>query len=298
MATSRKIDKTDLPPTGDRNPDPITDQAGAHPIETGVGAALGGAAAGAAGGAFAGPVGAAVGAVIGAVAGGLAGKGVGESIDPTVDDDYLESNFSSRPYVRKGESFETYRDAYRHGGRAVDQYRGKSFDEVQDYVRQGWEKSEQGAKMKWDHAKEAVRDAYDRTTHLYNERTGEGTMELREERLHVDKTPVEAGSARLRKEVVTENRTVEVPVEREELVIERRPASGRAHGAIAGNETEEIRIPLKEERVNVSKDTVVTEEVSVGKRKVKDTEIVSGTVRHEELKVDETCDPGKPRRKA
>ena len=33
--------KLDLPPKGNRNPDPITNEAGAHPIETGVGAAGG-----------------------------------------------------------------------------------------------------------------------------------------------------------------------------------------------------------------------------------------------------------------
>ncbi|MFT3879647.1 MAG: hypothetical protein QM703_08305 [Gemmatales bacterium] len=45
MATVKSTGKkTDLPPRGNRNPDPITGAAGAHPIETGVGAALGGAA--------------------------------------------------------------------------------------------------------------------------------------------------------------------------------------------------------------------------------------------------------------
>src|SRR5829696_9726496 len=73
----------DLPPKGDRNPDPITDAAGAHPVEVGVGTALGGAAAGLAAGAAAGPIGAVIGAVVGGVAGGYGGKAVGEAIDPT-----------------------------------------------------------------------------------------------------------------------------------------------------------------------------------------------------------------------
>src|SRR5262249_44404492 len=107
--------KVDMPPKGRRNPDPITDAPGAHPIETGVGAAVVGAATGAVAGAFTGPIGAAVGAAAGAVAGGYAGKGVGEMIDPTTDDTWLRDNFDSRPYVQKGDTFEKYVPAYRYG---------------------------------------------------------------------------------------------------------------------------------------------------------------------------------------
>ena len=67
-----------------------------------------GAAAGVAAGAVAGPIGAAIGAVTGAVAGGLLGKAGGEYIDPTTDDTYLRDNFATRPYVKKGETFETH----------------------------------------------------------------------------------------------------------------------------------------------------------------------------------------------
>ena len=51
-----------------------------------------------------------------------------------------------------------------------------------------------------------------------------------------------------------------------------------------------IRIPVSEERVHVSKDAVVTEEVKVGKRVVHDTEHVSGQVRKEEVKVEQVGD--------
>lgn len=66
-----------------RNEDPITGEAGAHPVGTGVGA-TGGAVTGATVGTLiAGPVGTIVGAAIGAIAGGLAGKGVAEGMNPT-----------------------------------------------------------------------------------------------------------------------------------------------------------------------------------------------------------------------
>ncbi len=45
-------------------------------------------------------------------------------------------------------------------------------------------------------------------------------------------------------------------------------------------------MPLSREEVRVGKQTVVTEEVDIGKRAVGGTEHVSDTVRHEELVVD------------
>jgi len=120
------------------------------------------------------------------------------------------------------------------------------------------------------------------------------TIEVKEERLHAEKRPVKAGEVRVRKEVHTETKTIEVPVEREEVVIERTPIHGRAASkGISGDairEGEEIRIPVREEQVNVSKEAVVTEEVKVGKRVVQGTEKVSGRVRKEEVHVDQKGD--------
>ncbi|MDB5349166.1 MAG: hypothetical protein JWN86_413 [Planctomycetota bacterium] len=120
------------------------------------------------------------------------------------------------------------------------------------------------------------------------------TIQVKEERLHAEKRPVEAGEVTVRKEIHTENKTLEVPVQREEVVIERTPVHGRAatEGISAGDlrEGEQVRIPVREEQLNVTKETVVTEEVKVGKRAVQDTERVSGQVRKEEVKVEQTGD--------
>jgi len=126
---------------------------------------------------------------------------------------------------------------------------------------------------------------------------GEGTMELREEELRVQKTPVETGEVRVRKEVTTEHKTLDVPVQREEVVIERHPASGLASSSDIRS-GEEVRIPIMEEKIQVDKQAVVKEEVTVGKRTVSDTEHVSGDVRKESVRVEkkgdahiEGCDP-------
>jgi uncharacterized protein (TIGR02271 family) len=118
---------------------------------------------------------------------------------------------------------------------------------------------------------------------------GTESIELREEELRAEKERVQAGEVRLRKEVVQEERTIEVPVTREEVVIERRPAQGReASGDI--DEGDDIRIPLMEEEVRVEKTPVVREEVSLKKRQVQGVEEVSDTVRREEARIEQTGD--------
>ena len=124
--------------------------------------------------------------------------------------------------------------------------------------------------------------------------TAGDTIEVKEERLRADKQKVDAGEVRVRKEVHTETKTIDVPVMHEEVVIERTPGRGRASSTGISSDDlrsgEEIRIPVSEERVNVSKEAVVTEEVRVGKKTVEGTERVSGQVRKEEVKVEQTGD--------
>ena len=117
------------------------------------------------------------------------------------------------------------------------------------------------------------------------------TMHLREERLEATRTPVETGRVQLGKDIVEEERQVEVPVTREEVVIERHPVDRHpADTPIDATETETIRVPVREEHVEVEKQPVVYEEVGVGKRVTQDTQHVSDTVRREELRVDREGD--------
>ncbi len=82
---------------------------------------------------------------------------------------------------------------------------------------------------------------------------------------------------------------IEVPVTREELVIERTPASGQTATGKIGKD-QGIRVPLSEEPVRTERQAVVNEEVRVGKRAAQRTENVSDDVRHEDLKVDKEYD--------
>ena len=114
-------------------------------------------------------------------------------------------------------------------------------------------------------------------------------VQLYGEVLRVHKDRVSSGEVRIRKDVVTTTQTVQVPVTREELVVERVPVTGQQAANGANFEGEEIRIPLTEERAVVEKQSVVREEVRIGKRDVTNVESFDEQVRSEELKVDQTA---------
>ena len=113
------------------------------------------------------------------------------------------------------------------------------------------------------------------------------TMRLREEQLQARKSTVETGSVHLGKDIVEEQRTMDVPVTREEVYVERHPVDRRpSDRPIDETESETVRVPVREEQVEVEKKPVVYEEVGVGKRVTQDTQQVSETVRREELRTD------------
>ena len=117
-------------------------------------------------------------------------------------------------------------------------------------------------------------------------------VQLFGEVLRVHKERINRGEVRVRKDVVTENQTIEVPITREELVLERVAVSGDTPAPSANiGRGQEIRVPLSEEKVRLEKEPVLREEVSVGKREVQDVARVSGDVRREELRVDDSDAP-------
>jgi len=116
-------------------------------------------------------------------------------------------------------------------------------------------------------------------------------LKLREERLGVEKQRVQSGEVRLHKEVVEELKNIEVPVTHEEVFIERHPVvEGRVSDTPIGQD-EVIRIPVSEEQVHVTKTTVETGEVSIGKREVQETQHIRETVRRERARLEEEGRP-------
>jgi uncharacterized protein (TIGR02271 family) len=119
--------------------------------------------------------------------------------------------------------------------------------------------------------------------------TTDDAMTRSEEELRVGTTQRERGRARLRKYVVTEQVQQTVPVQREEVRIEREPiTNANVDQATSGPEIseEEHEVTLHEEEVVTEKRTVPKERVRMGKETVTDEQTVSEEIRKEQIETD------------
>lgn len=124
------------------------------------------------------------------------------------------------------------------------------------------------------------------------ERTsGAQRLQLREEVLRVTKHEEQAGSVSVSKRVVERTETISIPVREERLVIERTPGDGRVLvGDRELREGESVEITLLGERVNLAKEAVVAEEVTVRKEAIEREQPVQATLEREELSVEQRGD--------
>jgi uncharacterized protein (TIGR02271 family) len=111
-----------------------------------------------------------------------------------------------------------------------------------------------------------------------------GSLRLHKEELDINKKRVQSGEVELSKEIIEEQKTVDVPVTHEEVVIERRSLNNEASDSPIGDE-EIIRIPVSEEQVVVDKHTVVTGEVEAHKREIEETKHIDESLKREEARV-------------
>ncbi|VXA91136.1 DUF2382 domain-containing protein [Citricoccus sp. K5] len=111
------------------------------------------------------------------------------------------------------------------------------------------------------------------------------TVVARDEHLNVGTERRESGHVRLRKHTYTDTETVEVPVSREEVVVEREPIDPASPEALRDAGDEDVVVTTHEEVPVVDK-TATAEKVTVDKNTVRDTERVSGTVQREGVEVD------------
>jgi uncharacterized protein (TIGR02271 family) len=208
--------------------------------------------------------GAAIGAGVGAIAGALVGMGI-----PEEEAKYYEGE------VKSGRTLVTVSADGR-------------YDEAQRILRQhgAYDIESRGQAGTTAATTRAAATAGKAETDLVERRS----VQLREEELQARKTPVETGQVSVGKEVVEEQKTLEVPVKREEVYVERRPVDRPADRPIDTADQQTVEVPVREERVDVSKQPVVYEEVGVQKQQVVENQPVSGTVRREELRVDKEGD--------
>ena len=120
--------------------------------------------------------------------------------------------------------------------------------------------------------------------------TTDNAVTRSEEQLRVGTERFEAGRARLRKYVVTEQQTVQVPVSHEEIRVEREPITdANRDAALSGADIteEEHEVVLTAERPVVTTEAVPVERVRLGTETVTETETVSGQVRKEQIELDD-----------
>ncbi|MFC4950442.1 YsnF/AvaK domain-containing protein [Pseudonocardia sp. GCM10023141] len=128
-------------------------------------------------------------------------------------------------------------------------------------------------------------------------KNGDATMTRSEEQLRVGTETHETGRPRLRKRVVTEHQTVQVPVSHEEVHVERAPITDADRHRGATISEQEHEVTLHEERAVVSKETVPVEQVRLRTEAVRGTEEVGGDLRHEEIEVDKGDNRGRDTRR-
>jgi uncharacterized protein (TIGR02271 family) len=125
--------------------------------------------------------------------------------------------------------------------------------------------------------------------------TTDDAMTRSEEQIRVGTQQVEAGRARLRKYVVTENVTQTVPVSHEEVRIEREPITEAnapsAHDGPSISE-EEHEVVLHAEQPVVQKEAVPVERVRLNTETVTEQQQVSEEVRKEQIDTDGDVYPG------
>ncbi|AWI05678.1 YsnF/AvaK domain-containing protein [Clostridium drakei] len=112
-------------------------------------------------------------------------------------------------------------------------------------------------------------------------------MQLREEEMKISKKKIQTGEVSIHKEVLTKEENITVPVKQEELVIEKKVFDPQSYGE-SNAHTEIIRIPISKERIDIHKEPVTLENVSVSKHKYKEmkhiTEILKKEIPHVDIK--------------
>jgi len=113
---------------------------------------------------------------------------------------------------------------------------------------------------------------------------------VHEEELTATKRPVERGSVQVSKDVVAEEQTLNVPTTEERVQVERRAVDREVTPDDTAFQEGTISVPVRGEEVDLQKRARVTEEVDIGKQAVQQTKQVGGTVRKEQVRVEDASD--------
>jgi len=115
---------------------------------------------------------------------------------------------------------------------------------------------------------------------------GDIRVPVMEEELVVGTRQEELGHVHVHKEVVTEQQSVPVTLQREQVIVERVPVTDASADTSAAFTGTDIEVPVMGEEAVMSKQARVVEEVRLHKDAVTETERVSDTVRKERVTVE------------
>ncbi len=117
-----------------------------------------------------------------------------------------------------------------------------------------------------------------------NDYSKDVTFQIKQEQLDIAKKWIQTGEVSIYRETFTEEKSFTIPVNREELVIEKK--SNDLDNCKHRDRTKEvIRILLNEEKVEFTKQRVDIEDVSVYKQQIQDIKHIEETLKHEEPKI-------------
>ena len=124
---------------------------------------------------------------------------------------------------------------------------------------------------------------------MANESPDQIKFRVKEEVLDIKKKWVQTGEINWHKEVLLEEKSLKVPVMREELILEKKFTDPESPNQSI--RTEIMRIPLREERIEINKHTFDLEKVDIYKHQLLDTESVEAMLKKEVVFLQTTGNP-------
>lgn len=116
-----------------------------------------------------------------------------------------------------------------------------------------------------------------------NDLYDEVTLKLHKEELQVSKKWIETANVTVYKESYTEEKQILVPVRREELIIEKKILNSKGE---TDKNIETIRIPLREDRIEVTLHPTLLEDVEIYKNQYEELKHVIETLKEEKVHIE------------
>src|SRR4051812_6243305 len=116
-----------------------------------------------------------------------------------------------------------------------------------------------------------------------NDQNDDVTIQLHKEDLQVSKKWIETADVTIYKKSYTEEKQILVPVRREELIIEKKIVSSEGE---TDKNIETIRIPLREDRIEVTLQPTILEDVEIYKNQYEELKHVIENLKEEKVHIE------------